>query len=108
MITVGSNALNCRRRFNLAGQEYYFYSMSALNETGLGDFGKLPACLKVLVENLLRFEAMDGSGVKPIMAFKSWLENSGRHSEEIEFRPSRVLMQDFTGCLLYTSPSPRD
>ena len=97
MITVGSNSLNCRRQFNLAGQEYYFYSISALEETGLGDFGKLPACLKVLLENLLRFEAMDGSGVKPIMAFKSWLENSGRHNEEIEFRPSRVLMQDFTG-----------
>ncbi len=97
MITVGNNSLNCRRKFGLAGEEYTYYSILALEESGFGDFGKLPVCLKVLLENLLRFNFEKETGINQIKAFRSWLENSGRYSEEISFRPSRVLMQDFTG-----------
>ena len=97
MITVGNDPLNCRRKFSLADQEYYFYSIAALDEMGLGNFGKLPACLKVLLENLLRFESNEDPSAKPLNTFRSWLKNSGRYNAEINFRPSRVLMQDFTG-----------
>ena len=97
MITVGSNLLNCRRKFTLANQEYFYYSVPSLEGNGLGDFRDLPASLKVLLENLLRFDFEEGHTLSSIESFKLWLENSGRHSPEITFRPSRVLMQDFTG-----------
>jgi len=97
MITVGSNSLNCRRKFSLFYQDYHYYSIPALEENGLGNFGKLPACLKVLLENLLRFDFPEEPSIKSIKAFKLWLDNSGKYNEEITFRPSRVLMQDFTG-----------
>ena len=97
MITVGNDPLNCRRKFSLADKEYYYYSIAALDEMGLGNFGKLPACLKVLLENLLRFESNQDHSAKPLNTFRSWLKNSGRYNAEINFRPSRVLMQDFTG-----------
>lgn len=80
---------------NVEGREYHYYSLAKAAET-LGDVHRLPCSLKVLLENLLRHE--DGVTVTTaeIKAVVDWLKE--RHSgQEIDFRPARVLMQDFTG-----------
>ncbi|MEM9638084.1 MAG: aconitate hydratase AcnA, partial [Pseudomonadota bacterium] len=66
-------------------------------EAGFGDFAKLPAVLKVVLENMLRFE--DGKTVttEDIKAFAEWGAQGGKNPREIAYRPARVLMQDFTG-----------
>jgi aconitate hydratase len=72
-------------------------SIPAAPEAGLGDFERLPASLKVVLENLLRFE--DGKTVTTadLQAFSDWARNGGNNPREISYRPARVLMQDFTG-----------
>jgi len=80
------------------GESYAYYSIPAAEEAGLGSFSRLPAALKVVLENLLRFE--DGGfsvSLDDIRAFGHWAENGGRSEREINYRPARVLMQDFTG-----------
>ena len=78
-------------------KNYTYYSLEAASKNGLGDISRLPASLKILLENMLRFE--DGQSVRKddIVAFKNWLDNSGSLAHEIAYRPARVLMQDFTG-----------
>ncbi|MBV6637999.1 MAG: aconitate hydratase AcnA, partial [Mameliella sp.] len=72
-------------------------SIPAAEAAGLGDFSKLPAALKVVLENMLRFE--DGKTVTQddIKAFSDWAANGGKGDRELAYRPARVLMQDFTG-----------
>ena len=67
-----------------------------MQEKGLGDFSKLPFSLKVLLENLLRFEENDSVSLDDIKALARWLKDK-TSDHEIAFRPARVLMQDFTG-----------
>jgi aconitate hydratase len=81
-----------------AGKTYTYYSLSAAAKAaGLGDVSRLPASLKVLLENMLRFE--DGLTVTgdDIRAFGEWADKGGQNPREIAYRPARVLMQDFTG-----------
>jgi len=95
-MTKTQDSLNTRRRFSLSGKTYDYFSLAQAGET-IGSVERLPYSLKILLENLLRFE--DGGytvGVDDIKAFGAWLENPVSGSE-IAFRPSRVLMQDFTG-----------
>lgn len=66
------------------------YTYYALDEAALGDISRLPTCLKILLENSLRF------GETNLSAFSQWLKNRTT-SHEVIFRPGRVLMQDFTG-----------
>src|SRR5260370_9231364 len=75
-------------------------------EKHTGDLSRLPFSLRVLMENLLRHE--DGTTVKQgdIEAFADWLKNGGRSVKEINFRPARVLMQDFTGVPAGVDPAP--
>ncbi|WP_442909923.1 aconitate hydratase AcnA [Hyphomonas sp.] len=91
------DSFKSKRTLTAAGKTYTYYSLAAASENGLGDVSRLPASLKVLLENMLRFE--DGKTVTKddIMAFKAWLDNKGSTSHEIAYRPARVLMQDFTG-----------
>ncbi|MEQ8320620.1 MAG: aconitate hydratase AcnA [Rhodospirillales bacterium] len=91
------DSFNSKRTLTAAGKTYTYYSLAAASENGLGDVSRLPASLKVLLENMLRFE--DGKTVTKgdILAFKAWLDNKGATSHEIAYRPARVLMQDFTG-----------
>merc|ERR1712137_410442 len=91
------DSFNSKRTLSVGNKSYTYYSLSAAGENGLGDVSRLPASLKVLLENMLRFE--DGKTVtkEDILAFKTWLDNKGDISHEIAYRPSRVLMQDFTG-----------
>lgn len=91
------DSFNSKRTLSVGNKSYTYYSLSAAGENGLGDVSRLPASLKVLLENMLRFE--DGKTVtkEDILAFKTWLDNKGDISHEIAYRPARVLMQDFTG-----------
>jgi aconitate hydratase len=96
-IQVGTDSAKTRRSLSVDGRDYAYYSISAAEGAGLGDFSRLPAALKVLLENMLRFE--DGKTVSQddIRAFSEWAEKGGRNPREIAYRPARVLMQDFTG-----------
>jgi aconitate hydratase len=97
-VTVGHDTAKTRRTLSVNGKSISYYSIPAATEAGLGDFSNLPAALKVVLENMLRFE--DGGfsvSVDDIKAFGAWGENGGKNPREIAYRPARVLMQDFTG-----------
>ncbi len=96
-ITVGTDSAKARKTLSAGGQSYAYYSIPAAQEAGLGDFSRLPAALRVVLENMLRFE--DGKTVTTddIRAFADWAANGGKTAREIAYRPARVLMQDFTG-----------
>ena len=97
-ITVGQDTAKVRRTLAVGDQSVAYYSIPAAQDAGLGDFSKLPAALKVVLENLLRFEDNGFSvSVEDIKAFGEWAKNGGQNPREIAYRPARVLMQDFTG-----------
>ncbi len=90
------DTFRARRTLKVGDQSYEYYSLAAAEAAGLGSVSRLPFSLKVLLENLLRWE--DGRTVTAddIRAIAGWLER-GTADREIAFRPARVLMQDFTG-----------
>ena len=95
MTAVGQDTLGTRSTLDVGGRQVSYYSLAKAAET-LGDISRLPFSMKVLLENLLRFE--DGATVTTddLKAMVQWLTD--RTSErEIQYRPARVLMQDFTG-----------
>ncbi len=96
-ITVGQDTSKTRKTLTAGGASIAYYSIAAAEKAGLGDFSKLPAALKVVLENMLRFE--DGRTVTTddIKAFSDWATKGGKNPREIAYRPARVLMQDFTG-----------
>ena len=97
-ITVGQDTSNTRKTLSVGDQSIDYYSIPAAQAAGLGDFSRLPAALKVVLENMLRFE--DGGrtvSVDDIKAFSDWADKGGKNPREIAYRPARVLMQDFTG-----------
>ncbi|GAA4216974.1 aconitate hydratase [Sagittula marina] len=96
-IQVGNDSAKTRKTLEAGGQTVAYYSIPAAEAAGLGDFSKLPAALKVVLENMLRFE--DGKTVTQddIKAFSDWATNGGKGDRELAYRPARVLMQDFTG-----------
>ncbi|MDQ7775420.1 MAG: aconitate hydratase AcnA [Paracoccus aminovorans] len=97
-IETGTDTAGTRRQLQVGGANVAYYSIAAATEAGLGDFSRLPASLRVVLENLLRFE--DGGrtvSVDDIRAFAEWAEKGGQNPREIAYRPARVLMQDFTG-----------
>ncbi len=96
-IIVGRDTAGTRRRLTVGDQSYAYYSIAAAEAAGLGDFKRLPAALKVVLENLLRFEDDRTVTLDDIRAFSDWAERGGRNPREIAYRPARVLMQDFTG-----------
>ena len=96
MTAVGQDTLKTRRTLTVGGKEFSYYSLKAA-EQHIGDVSRLPFSMKVLLENLLRFE--DGGqtvSVDDIKAMAEWLRNPVSN-REIQYRPARVLMQDFTG-----------
>ena len=96
-ITVGQDTAKTRKTLSVNGQSVSYYSIPAATEAGLGDFSKLPAALKVVLENMLRFEDGKTVSVDDIKAFADWASKGGKNPREIAYRPARVLMQDFTG-----------
>ncbi|MDE9451744.1 aconitate hydratase AcnA [Aliiroseovarius sp. Z3] len=97
-IIVGSDTAKTRTSLTAGGSTIAYYSIPAAEAAGLGNFSRLPAALKVVLENMLRFE--DGGrtvSVDDIKAFSEWADKGGKNPREIAYRPARVLMQDFTG-----------
>ena len=89
------DSLNTLATLKVDDKTYHYYSL-ALAANSLGDLSQLPMSLKVLLENLLRWE--DGKTVTEpdLKALAAWLK-ARRSDREIQYRPARVLMQDFTG-----------
>ena len=96
-ITVGQDTSKTRKTLSVNGKSISYYSIPAATEAGLGDFANLPAALKVVLENMLRFEDGKTVSVDDIKAFSDWADNGGKGDRELAYRPARVLMQDFTG-----------
>jgi aconitate hydratase len=95
MSLSGQDSLGARRELKVGERAYDMFSLARASDQ-LGDLAKLPYSLKVLFENLLRFE--DGRSVTTdhLKAMVRWLEDR-RSDQEVAYRPARVLMQDFTG-----------
>ncbi|MEQ8859385.1 MAG: aconitate hydratase AcnA [Pseudomonadales bacterium] len=93
---MSSDSFKTRKTLSVGGKQYDYFSLPAAQEAGIGDVDRLPVSLKILLENLLRFE--DGSTVTKadIQALGNWA-SAAPPDQEIAFRPARVLMQDFTG-----------
>ncbi|MGV8987341.1 MAG: aconitate hydratase AcnA [Cypionkella sp.] len=96
-VTVGHDSAKTRTSLTAGGATIAYYSIPAAQAAGLGDFSKLPASLKVVLENMLRFEDGKTVTVDDIKAFAEWATLGGKNPREIAYRPARVLMQDFTG-----------
>ncbi len=92
-----NNSFNARQTLQVGDKTYTYYSLVEAEKNGLKGASKLPFSMKVLLENLLRYE--DGRTVTKadIEAVAAWLDNKGKAEKEIAYRPARVLMQDFTG-----------
>ncbi len=90
------NSYNSLSDLEVNGKNYKFYSLTKAETNGLEGISKLPKSLKVLLENLLRYE--DGISVtkNQIEAIKYWLKEK-KSTTEIAYRPARVLLQDYTG-----------
>ena len=88
-----TNSFGARSTITVGGTEYEVYRLDAVAD---GHVGQLPYSLKILLENLLRFE--DGRDVtrEDILALANW-DPKAEPSTEISFTPSRVILQDFTG-----------
>ncbi|SLN11969.1 Aconitate hydratase 1 [Roseovarius albus] len=96
-ITVGHDTAKTRKTLSVNRQSVSYYSIAAAEEAGLGNFSRLPAALRVVLENMLRFEDGKTVSVDDIKAFSEWADKGGKNPREIAYRPARVLMQDFTG-----------
>ncbi len=95
MARTGQDTLKARKTLNVDGKSYDYFSLKAA-EAKFGDISKLPFTLKVLLENMLRFEDDRSVTVNDVQAVVDWQKNK-RSDAEIAYRPARVLMQDFTG-----------
>ena len=96
LFVESKDSFQCKTSLTAAGKTYEYYSLALAEKNGLEGISKLPFSLKVLIENLLRFE--DGVTVtgEDIQAIVDW-QQERRSDREIQYRPARVLMQDFTG-----------
>ena len=95
-MTSSLNSFKSLSTLTVGGTEYDYYSLPAAEKNGLPGVTRLPFSLKVLLENLLRFEDERSVSADDIRAMTGWLD-ARRSDREIAFRPARVLMQDFTG-----------
>jgi aconitate hydratase len=93
---VGRDSLSTKSQLNLNGKTYNYYSLKKAEQTNFKGISRLPYSLKVLFENLLRFEDDKTVTTHDIKALAEWIHRKTSH-HEIAFRPARVLMQDFTG-----------
>ncbi|WP_299818365.1 aconitate hydratase AcnA [uncultured Roseibium sp.] len=95
-MTQSIDSFKCKKTLTAGGKTYTYFSIPEAEKNGLEGVSRLPFSLKVVLENLLRFE--DGRTVtrEDILACAEWLKTR-KSSHEISYRPARVLMQDFTG-----------
>ena len=96
MKTVGQDSLRTSRELDVHGKTYNYFSIPAAGEALGLDLSRLPKTLKVLLENVLRFENGTSYTVDDARAVAGWLEHASS-TREVPFKPARILMQDFTG-----------
>jgi aconitate hydratase len=94
-VTVGIDTLKTRRTLEIGGKTYDYFSLAALAEQGFPGVASLPFSLKVLLENLLRYQDERTVSVDDVTSLAAW--KPAQAEREIAYRPARVLMQDFTG-----------
>jgi len=95
MKSIGRDSLNTQRTLAVAGKTYTYFSIPEAAKA-IGDVSRLPVSLKVLLENVLRFEDGQAYTVDDARAVSGWLANASS-AKEVPFKPARILMQDFTG-----------
>ncbi|GBH30301.1 aconitate hydratase AcnA [Sphingobium xenophagum] len=96
MTAIGQDTLGTRDILHVEGKDIAFYSLKKA-AAKLGDVSRLPFSMKVLLENLLRFEDGVTVTIEDIQAIIDWQNDKGKAEREIQYRPARVLLQDFTG-----------
>ena len=94
-MSTSLNSFKSLQQLDVAGKTYHYFDLQAASAQ-IGDVSRLPKSLKVLLENLLRFEDDVSVKADDIKAIAAWLQSKSS-KQEIQYRPARVLMQDFTG-----------
>src|SRR5215475_15575479 len=95
-VAAMQDSLKTRRTLKVGDKSYDYFSLEAAAKAGLSGIERLPMSLKVLLENLLRWEDGRTVTVDDLKAMAAWV-GARRSDREIAYRPARVLMQDFTG-----------
>ena len=90
------NSFNSLSEISINGKNYKYFSLKNAEKNGLEGISRLPKSIKVLLENLLRYEDDLTVNKSQIEAVKDWLK-SKKSNTEISYRPARVLLQDYTG-----------
>ena len=90
------NSFQSLDTLNSSGKDFKYFNLKTAEKNGLEGISKLPKSLKVLLENLLRYEDDVTVDKKQILALKDWLKNK-KSNTEIAYRPARTLLQDYTG-----------
>jgi aconitate hydratase len=91
---MSKNSFGASAKLRAGSSEYEYFRLARLEETGVGNVGRLPFSIKILLENLLRNE--DGRRVSA-RDVEAVARGEGANTKEISFMPARVLLQDFTG-----------
>ncbi len=95
MTMTGHDSLKTLKTLEVEGKAYKYFSLAEAADA-LGDISKLPKTLKILLENVLRFENGGSYKVEDAKSVVGWLEKASS-TKEVPFKPARILMQDFTG-----------
>ena len=95
MRMIGQDSLKTRSTLEVDGQTYHYFSLPKA-AASIGDISRLPYSLKVLLENVLRFEDGRSYTVNDAVALAGWVK-TGHSEKEVPFKPARILLQDFTG-----------
>jgi aconitate hydratase len=95
MTSIGTDTLKTRRTLTVGGKSYDYFSLPEAAKS-IGDISRLPVSLKVLLENVLRFEDGRSYKVEDAKSIAGWLEHA-TSAKEVPFKPARILLQDFTG-----------
>ena len=90
------NSFKSLKKLKVDKKIYNIFNLKEAEKNGLDGISKLPKSIKVLLENLLRFEDNHTVKKEHILAIKYWLKDK-KSNAEIAYRPARVLMQDYTG-----------
>ena len=96
MTPGNKNSYNSLKKISINKKDYQYYSLIEAEKNGLDGVSKLPKSLKVLLENLLRYEDDLSVNKNQIESVKNWL-NTKKSKTVIAYRPARVLLQDYTG-----------
>src|SRR3546814_12229402 len=95
MIPTSQDSLKTLETLTVGPHIHVYYTLEKAS-SALGDISRLPFSMKVLIENLLRFEDGETVTEKDLQTMAGWLKDR-RVNREIQYRPARVLLQDFTG-----------